>query len=88
MLCYKLSYYTILYKDPQRECDFAWCLPMLDSRNSFASMRGDVLVSLLGATDCTPEIDTSEIMLDFQWHFPMDFEWQFPTNCHISVALS
>ena len=26
----------------------------------------------LGATNSTPEINTSEIIVDFQWHFPMD----------------
>ena len=25
-----------------------------------------------GAKDCRPEIDTSEIIADFQWHFPVD----------------
>ena len=29
---------------------------------------------------CTPEIKTSEIIVDFQWHFPMDVQWCFPTN--------
>ena len=28
----------------------------------------------IGAKDCTPEIDTSEIIVDFQWHFPIDFQ--------------
>ena len=28
---------------------------------------------ILGAKDCTPEIDTSEVIADFQWHVPMDF---------------
>ena len=32
-----------------------------------------------GAKYCTPEIDTSEINVDFQWHFPMDVQWHFPT---------
>ena len=30
----------------------------------------------LGAKDCAPEIDTSEIVVDFQWHVPMDFQWR------------
>ena len=44
-----------------------------------------------GKKDCTPEIDTSEIM-EFRWHFPMDFSGIFqhnffvqrcvPKNCH------
>ena len=29
----------------------------------------------VGAKDCTPEIDTSEIIVDFQRHFPMDGQW-------------
>ena len=41
--------------------------------------------SVLGAKYCTPEIDTSEIIVDFQCHFPMDFQWHFPTTCHLSV---
>ena len=27
----------------------------------------------VGAKDCTPKIDTSEIIVDVQWRFPMDF---------------
>ena len=46
----------------------------------------------LGAKDCTPEFDTLEIIMDFQWHFPMDVQWHFPTDvqwhfpkdCHLS----
>ena len=36
----------------------------------------------LGAKDCPPEIDGSEIIVDFQWHFPMDFQWHFPMEFH------
>ena len=36
----------------------------------------------------TPEIATSEIIMDFQWYFPMDFQWHFPTGFHLPVALS
>ena len=32
-----------------------------------------------GAKDCTPEINTSEILVDFQWHFPMSCQWHSPT---------
>ena len=28
---------------------------------------------LSGAKDCTPEINTSEILVDVQWHFQMGF---------------
>ena len=42
----------------------------------------DAGVLLLGAKDCRPEIDTSEIIVDLQWHFPMDFQWHFPTEFH------
>ena len=42
----------------------------------------------LGAKDCTPEISTSEIIVDLKWHFPMDVQWHFPTNCHSSVVCS
>ena len=41
--------------------------------------------SRLGAKDCTPEIDTSEIIVDVQWHCPMDCQWNFPTEFHKSV---
>ena len=27
---------------------------------------------------CTPEIDTSEIIVELKWHFPMDFQWHGP----------
>ena len=36
----------------------------------------------LGAKDCTPEINTSEIIVDFRWHFPMDFQWRCSTELH------
>ena len=41
-----------------------------------------VIILSLGAIYCTPEINTSEIIVDFQRHFPMDF------RCHFSVVLS
>ena len=40
----------------------------------------------LGAKKCTPEINTSEIIMDCQWHFPMDIQRHFPTCCHCSVV--
>jgi hypothetical protein len=33
----------------------------------------------LGAKDCKPEIDTSEIIVDFQLHFTTDFQWHLST---------
>ena len=42
----------------------------------------------LGAKDFTPEINTSEIIVDFQWHFPTDCQWYFPTESHFSAVLS
>ena len=42
--------------------------------------RRSAQVRTAGATNCTPKINTSEIIVDFQWHFPMDF--------HLSVAFS
>ena len=36
----------------------------------------------LGAKDCTPEINTSEIIVDFQWHVPMDCQRYVPKDCH------
>ena len=36
----------------------------------------------LGAKYCTPEINTSEIIVEFQWHFPMAVQWHVPTTCH------
>ena len=35
----------------------------------------DPRVGGLAANNCTPEIDTSEITMDFQWHFPMESQW-------------
>ena len=40
--------------------------------------------SSLGAKDCTPEINSSEIIVDFQWRCPMGFQWHFPTEIHFS----
>ena len=34
----------------------------------------------IGATYCTPEIDTSEIIVNCQWHVPINFQWQFQTD--------
>ena len=36
----------------------------------------------------TPEINTSEIIVDFQWDFPMDCQWHFPTEFRIPVVCS
>ena len=33
------------------------------------------LHACMGARDCTPEIDTSEIIVDFQWHCPTEFHF-------------
>ena len=61
---------------------------------------GDLLLGLLDgvgllvglllaeAKDSTPEIHTSESIVDFQWHFPMGFQWHFPTELHLSVVFS
>ena len=37
----------------------------------------------IGANYCTPEINTSEIIVDFQWHFPMDVQRCFPVEFHM-----
>ena len=42
----------------------------------------------LGTKDCTPGIDTSEIMVDCHWDFPMDAQWHFPTGFHLSAVCS
>ena len=47
--------------------------------------RGSAEASV-GPKDCTPEINTSETIVDFQWHFPMDCQWWFPTLFNSSVA--
>ena len=47
-----------------------------------------VWISKLGAKYCTPEIDTSEIIVDVQWHLPTYFQWHLPTQFHLSVLLS
>ena len=31
---------------------------------------------------CAPEIDTSEIVVDFTWHLPTVFQRRFPTDFH------
>ena len=36
--------------------------------------------------DSTPEIDTSEIIVDFQCCVPMDFRCHFAIRCHLSVV--
>ena len=41
-----------------------------------------------GTTDCKTEIDTSEIVEDFQRHVPMDRQWHVPTDLKFSVAFS
>ena len=40
-----------------------------------------------GEKDCTP-VNTSEGIVDFQWHFPMDVQWHFPKDVRMSVVLS
>ena len=41
----------------------------------------------IGAKDCSPEINISEIIVDLQqWHSPMDFQWHFPTEFHLSMV--
>ena len=37
----------------------------------------------LGAKDRTPEIDTSEIILDLHRNCSSDFQWYFPTEFHL-----
>ena len=49
---------------------------------------GDGAAAGLGAKDCTPEIDTSESIVDFRCRFPMDFQWHVPTEFHSSVVFS
>ena len=34
--------------------------------------KGDASGVILGTNYCTPRIDTSDIIMDFQWHLPMD----------------
>ena len=41
-------------------------LGVLASRHRLAALRAP----RVGATNCTPEIDTSEVVVDFQLHFP------------------
>ena len=48
---------------------------------------GDGLV-LRGRKVARPEIDTSEIIAEFQWHFPMDCQWHFPTAFHVFSGIS
>ena len=39
-------------------------------------------------TYCRPELNASEIAVDFQWHFPMDFQGFSPEGFHMSVVWS
>ena len=41
-----------------------------------------------GAKYCTPEINTSESIVDFQWYFPMDFQRCFPAQSHFPAVFS
>ena len=42
----------------------------------------------LGEKYRTPEIDASEIDVDFRCHFPMDVQWHFPTRVYLSAVCS
>ena len=42
----------------------------------------------LGAKDCTPEISTSEVIVDFQWHVSLDFQRHFPVGFDVSAVVS
>ena len=68
----------------------AFCWPCfsraLSARLASSPLR--ILGARLGARDCTPEINSSEIIVDFQWHFPMDGEWHVPTDFHVSEVFS
>ena len=39
-----------------------------------------------GAKDRTPEINTSEIIVDCQWYFPTDCQLHFPIEFHLSLV--
>ena len=47
-------------------------------RGDDAAPKATCLEGLLGAKDRTPEIDTSEIVVDDQWRFPMDVQCFVP----------
>ena len=47
------------------------------------SSTGLAFDAVPGAKDRMPEINASEIIVDFQWHFPMDVQWHFPMDCHV-----
>ena len=59
------------------------CSAVVGLKSCFISslcIYGDVVLFIIdaarghvGAKDRTPEIDISEIGVDFQWHFPADF---------------
>ena len=38
-----------------------------------------------GKKYCKPEIDTSEMIADFRWHFLMDIQWHCPIDCQWHV---
>ena len=60
---------------------------LLLDRVARASAKGVLLSQTpVGAKDCTPEIDTSEIIVDCQWHFQMEFQSNFPTPVDLSVV--
>ena len=58
-----------------KDCIIKFCQFLLRSEIGFFEIRGK---------DCTPEIDTSEIIVDFQWHFPMDFHFSMDSHFEIS----
>ena len=45
-----------------------------------------VSLASFGEKDCAPEINTLDIIVDLQWHFPMDCLLQLPTECHFSAV--
>ena len=59
-----------------------------DQGSRRASVPAAISRIFQGAKCCTPEINTSEIIMDFQWHFPIDLQWHFPMAFHFSVVLS
>ena len=57
-----------------------------DSNSSSSSSSNNITRS--GAKDCTPEIDTSEVIVDLQRRSPMALQWHFQTDFHVTAVCS
>ena len=73
--------------DDMTDAQLSLACPRLGSSQSSREF-GRLGRRCLGAKDCTPEINTSEIIVDVQWHVPMDCQWHVQKEFHLSVVCS